>query len=206
MIGEVIAEPAGEPPARAKLVRDSDPVCARTDKLGEEVVDADGRLRDVLVRLPNGSAGSQPAPTEPVVVTQRECMYTPRVVGVVTGHQLVIRNADATYHNIRAASGKKTVFNLSQPASAPEITRDNLGKAGEVIALHCDVHGWMQAFAVVNDHPHFAVTGEDGAFTLAGVPAGTYQLEAWHPTLGQQTVEVTVKAGKTASATFRFPG
>jgi hypothetical protein len=194
----------GKAPVREKLVRDSDPVCDKTEKLGEEIVVTDGRLRDVLVRLPNGSAGTHEAPADPVVVTQRECMYTPRVVGVIAGQKLVIRNGDPTYHNVRGASGKKTVFNVSQPANAPEITRENLGSAGDVVSLHCDVHGWMQAFAVINDHPYFAVTADDGAFTLAGVPVGTYQLEAWHPTLGLQTVKVTVKASKTAAATFTF--
>jgi plastocyanin len=195
---------AGKAPAREPLVRDSDPVCDKTPKLSEDVVVTDGRLRDVLVRLPIGAAGVHAAPADPVVVTQRECMYAPRVVGIVAGQKVIIRNGDPTYHNVRAASGKKTVFNLSQPAEAPEIVRENLGKPGDVVSLHCDVHGWMQAFAVINDHPFFAVTPDDGSFTLANVPVGTYQLEAWHPTLGQQTAKVTVKAGKTVAATFTF--
>src|SRR5262245_27878114 len=88
----------GTPPARAKLKRDTDPVCARIDKLAEDVIVTDGKLRDVHVHLKNGSVPVAPAPAEPVVVSQRECMYTPRVVGVIAGQKLVVRNSDPTYH------------------------------------------------------------------------------------------------------------
>jgi ER membrane protein complex subunit 7-like protein len=195
---------AGTPPDRAPLVRDSDPVCDATKKTAEDVVVTGGKLRDVLVRLPLGSAGSHAAPAEPAVVTQRECMYTPRVIGLVEGQKLVFRNGDATYHNIRAALGKRTVFNLGQPAQSPELVRADVGKAGEVVELHCDVHPWMLSFAVISDHPYFAVTGPHGSFRIEGVPVGSYVLEAWHPTLGLQKAKVTVKKGKTAKARFTF--
>jgi len=39
----------------------------------------------------------------------------------------------------------------------------------------------------------------DGTFTLDGVPPGSYELRVWHESLGEQVVDVTVEAGKTAS-------
>jgi hypothetical protein len=96
------------------------------------------------------------------------------------------------------------VWNLSHPAQAPALIRDNLGKAGDVVSLHCDVHPWMRAYAVITDHPYFAVTGSDGSFTIADVPPGTYTLEAWHPELGLRATEVTVRPGAEAKATFRY--
>ena len=44
----------------------------------------------------------------------------------------------------------------------------------------------------------------DGAFTLRGVPAGTYTLTAWHERLGERTVEVTVPADGSARVELRF--
>jgi hypothetical protein len=74
-----------------------------------------------------------------------------------------------------------------------------------VVALHCDVHPWMRAYAVVTADGFFAVSGEDGAFAIAGLPPGTYELEAWHPTLGVRTAKVTIgKARKPAAVTFTF--
>src|SRR5687768_11414376 len=116
----------GKPPARPALDRSTDPVCARTPRLAEDVVVTDGGLRDVLVRLKVGTAGSHPAPTTPVVVEQQQCMYTPRVVAVMPGQKLVVRNGDATFHNVRGALGARNLWNLAQPAQAPEIVRDQL--------------------------------------------------------------------------------
>ena len=75
-----------------------------------------------------------------------------------------------------------------------------------MVPLECNVHGWMNAFVGVTDHPYFAVSGDDGMFTISGLPAGTYTLEAWHETLGTQTAEVTVEEGGTASVEFTYSG
>ncbi len=194
----------GAAPARAALDRASDPVCARTQRTGEDVVVEAGRVRDVHVRLENGSAGTHAAPTAPAVVIQSECMYGPRVVGVVAGQPLEIRNADATFHNVRGNLGSKILWNLGQAAQQPPLTRKDLGKPGDVVSLHCDVHPWMAGWAVISDHPFFAVTGANGAFVLKDVPVGSYTVEAWHPTLGVKTAKVKVKKGKTTKAAFAF--
>lgn len=199
-----VVEFKSPPPKRTRLVRDSDPVCARTPRLSETLVVTDGRLRDVHVRIEAGAAGKHSPPAEPAVVNQVECMYTPRVVGIVEGQRVAIHNSDPTYHNVRGAKNKRTVWNLGQPPSGPAIIRDHLGKAGEVVSLHCDIHSWMRAYAVIMDHPFFDVTDATGAFTIKGVPAGTYTLEAWHPELGLKRTEVTVSEGKTAEVTFAY--
>ena len=35
-----------------------------------------------------------------------------------------------------------------------------------MVPFKCDVHGWMNAYVGVLDHPYFAVTEEDGKFEL----------------------------------------
>ncbi|MCE9574594.1 MAG: TonB-dependent receptor [Deltaproteobacteria bacterium] len=197
---------AGTPPVRKKIVRDSDPVCAKTEGLSEDiVVGAKGGLQDVLVRVV-GVPGKFPIPQTPVVIAQHDCRYEPRVSAVRAGQQLAIHNGDPTYHNVRGALGAKTIFNMSQPQGDPDITKDAAPKVGDAIALHCDVHAWMQAWAVTVDNPFFVVTGDDGAFRIADVPPGKYTLEAWHPTLGAMTAKITVPkrgAVKATKLTFK---
>ncbi|MEZ4401274.1 MAG: carboxypeptidase regulatory-like domain-containing protein [Kofleriaceae bacterium] len=199
----------GAAPTPPPLDRSSDPVCAKDPRTAEDVVVTNGKLRDVLVRITVGGAPMPPPgpaepPPAPAVVLQSQCMYGPRVVGIVPGQAVEIRNLDATFHNVRGNLAAQVLWNLAQPKGAPAITRTALGKPGDIVSLHCDVHPWMAAWVAVTDHPYFAVTGADGAFTLKGVPPGSYTVEAWHPTLGKQTVKVKVKKGKTAKATFTF--
>jgi plastocyanin len=192
----------GAVPERAPLERASDPVCVRTPRASEEIVVEKARVKDVLVRLAIGSAGTHAAPATPAIVQQDACMYAPRVTGIVAGQAVEIRNGDPTFHNVRGNRGGKVVWNLAQPAGAAPLTRAEVGRPGDVVELHCDVHPWMQAWIVVQDHPYFAVTGVEGAFTIKGVPPGTYTLEAWHPVLGLASTKVKVKKGRTAKATF----
>jgi plastocyanin len=200
--GTVIFE--GEAPDRPKLVRDTDPVCAKVDKLSEDVVVTKGKLKDVLVRIKNGTGGKHAAPAAPVVIDQKDCMYSPRVVGVMAGQKLGVRNSDGTFHNVHGTLNGKLLWNKPHPKGEGELALDTSPKAGDVVNVVCDVHPWMAAFAVVQDHPFFAVTGEDGAFEIKGLAAGTYTLEAWHPTLGAKTLTVKIGVGPKATVTARF--
>jgi uncharacterized protein (DUF2141 family) len=78
-----------------------------------------------------------------------------------------------------------------------------------VVPFKCDVHGWMNAYAGVLDHPYFAVTGEDGKFSIKNLPPGTYKLTAWHEKAGSKTIDVTVAAKENkedANFSFTAPG
>ncbi|MBA3542038.1 MAG: TonB-dependent receptor [Deltaproteobacteria bacterium] len=200
--GTVLFE--GEPPERAKQLRDTDPYCAKTEKLVDEVIVAKGKLRDVLVRIKNGSAGTHPTPATPVVLDQRECMYAPHVVGIVAGQKLTVRNSDGTFHNVHGLISGKNLWNKPHTPKSADLSLDTSTKADDIIDIKCDVHPWMRAYAVVQDHPYFAVTGDDGAFEIKGLPPGSYTLEAWHPKLGARSLPIKIGKGAKASITARF--
>lgn len=202
--GTVLFE--GEPPERATLDRKSDPACKAADTaLADDVVVTKGKLAGVLVRVTNGSAGTHTAPQAPAVIDQRGCAYTPHVIGIVAGQKLAVRNSDGTMHNVHARAAGKDLVNKMQAAKAADLPVDTTtAKPGDVLELSCGVHPWMHAYAVVQDHPYFAVTGTDGTFAITGLAPGSYTLEAWHPTLGTKSMPIKIGVGAKGAITARF--
>lgn len=200
--GTVLFE--GEPPAQDTLPVSRDPACAQRPAQAEDVVVERGKLRDVVVRISQGASGSHRAPSAPAVIDQRACMYTPRVVGIVAGQALQVRNSDGTFHNVRGTLAGKLVWNKPQAQAAAPLALPAPARAGQVLEMACDVHPWMRAYVAVHDHPYFAVTGPDGGFRITGLAPGAYTLEAWHPTLGRQEMPIRIGRGAKAAVTARF--
>jgi plastocyanin len=198
------AKLTGAPPEMKVLKRESDPFCGRTQMKDEEVmVNATGGLKNVLVRITKGVTGKYDAPAAPALVDQSECMYRPRVQGIMAGQPVQIRNSDQTLHNVHTYKGPSTIFNQAEiPGMAP-ITKKFDGSA-DIIKFKCDVHPWMTGYVGVSTNPFFAVTGDDGSFTIPNVPAGAYTVEAWHERFGTKTAEITVAADKPGAAEFLF--
>jgi plastocyanin len=169
------------------------------------VVATGGKLQDVFIRLANDSVkGDYKAPSKHAEIDQVDCMYTPRIQGVVAGQELDIKNGDGTLHNVHTFKGTETWFNQAQPKGSPSISKEL--EDTKVIKFTCDVHPWMRGFVVVSSHPFFAVSKADGSFAIEKVPAGKYDVEAWHPTYGLKKASVEVADGKTVDLAFKFDG
>ena len=200
----------GKPPKAKRLRMDADPVCAASHREAARaesfIVDADGNLANVIVYL-EGVSYSGKAPTNPVVLDQSGCIYSPHVVGLRAGQPLKILNSDATMHNIHGLPKVNREFNFGMPKSLKEKSV-TFEKAESVFVVKCDVHPWMKSYAQVFDHPYFAVTGPDGSFSINDVPDGTYKAVAWQEKFNKRTLSqnVTVKGGKaTLNFTFERP-
>jgi hypothetical protein len=140
-----------------------------------------------------------------VTLDQKGCRYIPHVFAVRVNQPIEILNSDPTLHNIHALPKNNQEFNNGQPIQGMKM--QHTFKAKEImVPFKCDVHGWMNAYVAVMDHPYYAVTAPDGRFELKDVPPGTYTVEAWHEKLGPMTQSVTVGNDEKKEVTFTFKG
>ena len=184
----------------------ADPKCAAKHSAPVKpetlVVGSGNGLANVMVYIKNAPAGGS-APSQPVVVDQKGCVYKPHVVGVMLGQSLQFKNSDGLLHNVHGLPKVNRQFNRAQPGTSPpfEVT---FTKAEELFRVKCDVHPWMETYVAVMTHPYFAVTGPDGSFKI-DLPDGQYTLAAKHhfAKFPELTAEITVSGG-AVSHDFSF--
>lgn len=196
----------GQPPRRRAIDIGADAYCKQNAQgLLEEsaVVNADGTLANVFVWIKSGVKGKFEAPKDVVHLDQENCQYKPHVTGVQVGQTLVIKNSDATLHNVKTISKKGQDLNIAQSQKGME-HKQVFRREEVMVEFKCDVHGWMSSYVAVVKHPFFSVTGDKGTFSIRNLPAGDYEVEAWHETFGSSTQTVSVKDGESKSVEFTF--
>ena len=202
--GSVVFE--GDAPSIAVIDMSDESVCEAKHSspamVQDVVVNSNGTLANVFVYVKEGLESLQFPTPGAVLLDQNGCVYLPHVLGVMAGQDITIRNSDGLLHNINASPDINRGFNSSQPVNM-ETTR-SFGAAEVMVPLRCDVHGWMNAYIGVLDHPYHSVSNSSGAFSLSTLPPGDYVIEAWHERYGTQTQNVTVTTGETAEVTFTF--
>jgi len=198
----------GKVPALKPLDVAAEPVCAKKHPTvpNEVLVLGPGNtMANIMVRVVGGlpAGKAYPPPKEPLVMDQQGCQYVPHVMGIMVGQPFKVLNSDGVLHNVHALPNVNQQFNMAMPPTRKEATA-SFGKEEGMFVIKCDVHPWMRSYIGVFSNPFFAVTRPDGKFEIANLPAGTYQVEAWHERLGTQKASVTVGATETKPVSFKF--
>ena len=158
----------GKIPKKKSLKMDADPVCGSShkDKVYNEsfIIDENNNLANVMVWLKDVKYTGK-APTTPAVLDQKGCIYTPHVQGIMKGQDLLIKNSDATLHNIHSMAKDNSQFNFAMPKVVKEKTV-SFDKVEDPFYIKCDVHPWMKSWVAVFDHPYYAVTDKNGNFSI----------------------------------------
>jgi plastocyanin len=195
----------GKAPERKTIDMGSDAKCSAHEKaLEETIIVTDGGLQNVVISISKGLKGWKfPKGEGAVKLTQKGCVYRPHVLAVQAGQKLEVSNNDNTVHNVHTFSRRNQAFNMAQPAGAAPIKKA-MKRKDKLFLVKCDMHDWMKAYVVVFDHPFFTVSDATGAFSLTGLPPGTYTISAQHETLGTQSAEVTLAKGASETLNVVF--
>jgi plastocyanin len=124
------------------------------------------------------ASGAPAARPQRVVIDQRNLAFIPRVLVVRVGTTVDFPNNDKVFHNVFSfRDGKKFDLGMYPKGASRPIVFDKPGLA----RLFCNIHPNMAAYVLAVDSPYFAVTSQNGTFTIPGVPPGTYTYHAWRP-------------------------
>jgi hypothetical protein len=196
----------GTPPPNPKLPVGGNAECAALHSgpaFDEAVLVKNGRLQNALVYVKSGLESYVFAwPKEPVRVENDRCIYVPRVSGAMIHQPIEFLNNDPTAHNIHGFSSQGDFnFTLLGKGLSNHV---KLAKPELPLRVKCDLHPWMTGSVGVFAHPYFRVTGPDGTFELQGLPAGEYEIEAWHERLGTTSQKKKLDAKGSLDVEFVF--
>lgn len=137
-----------------------------------------------------------------VTIAQKDEAFVPRVVAITRGSTVDFPNSDPFFHNVFSLS-KGANFDLGRYPRGVSKSRQ-FTNAG-LVKVYCHIHSHMTASIMVFDHPYFRIPSAEGQFTLDDVPAGSYQISAWHERIGESVEAVRVEAGSAARVEFALP-
>ncbi len=199
----------GKVPNLKPIDMGADAACAKMHQTPQPsdvlVLGSGNTMANIMVSVAAGLPAGKtwPASKNPVVMDQKGCRYEPHVFGLTIDQPFKVLNSDGILHNVHALPKVNASFNMAMPPTVKESTK-SFGKAEGMFMIKCDVHPWMSSYAGVFGHPFFSVTKNDGKFSISGLDAGTYELQAWHEKLGVQKASVTVTGTETKSVDFKF--
>ena len=193
IIGRVVVTAAASSPLAAATYSSRRVERASTDSPNE--------LGNVVVFVQDAPRGAWMSTTRARIAQQGE-RFVPQVVAITRGSVVDFPNADPYFHDVFSLSRAATFDLGSYPRGSSRSWQ--FPRAG-IVKVYCHLHSHMSASILVFDHPYFATPQADGTFALDDLPAGTYQVSAWHERIGENTQPVRVDAGRAADVEFSLP-
>ena len=176
---------------------------AAADVTGRVVDPSGAAIPEAVVfvkELPSG-VSSPPRPGT-AVMDQIDKEFVPHVLTIPVGTETRFPNHDQIHHHVYSFSRAKSFeIPLYKGENAPPVRFDEPG----AVKVGCNIHDWMSGVILVVPNSDFASTDASGAFTLSGLPPGSYSIAAWHErsrTPVPETLQRVSVSGGAAPITF----
>jgi plastocyanin len=160
------------------------------------VIGTGGGIRNAVVWIA-GAPPAKDAARALVKLDQQACRFEPHVAVLPAGGTLEVVNSDPVLHHPRAQVGEQKIWEFPMPLKGHTVAR-KVDKV-QTLRVTCESHPWMRAFVQVLDSAAYAVTDEQGHFSIANAPTGKQKLKLWHERLGEREESIEVAAGETVT-------
>ncbi|REJ68578.1 MAG: hypothetical protein DWQ31_07395 [Planctomycetota bacterium] len=177
------------PDAKALTINRDKELCTQFNLKSEDlVVDENGGIADVFIWVTTSDVEIHPDLAEAsgtVRLTNKDCRYAPHGMVMRAGQTLELGNDDPVSHNVNLPFRANNAFNQIVPPGE-SVTLSNLAKAERLpVKAECNIHPWMSGHILIQEHPYAAVSGADGSFEIANLPAGDkLKFRVWHAAAG----------------------
>ncbi len=200
--GKALFDGATPPKDETKTLTSEQSLCGDTLPAEKYLINANKEIKNAVVYLSDIKEGKA-APKEKALVDNVMCAFVPHVSVGYKGNEVDIKNSDPVFHNVHSYIKGKTTYNLGLPDQGSMVTKKM--KRDGIMEVKCDSHPWMLGYVFISQHPYAAATNESGDFTISDIPAGSYEVKAWHEGFGEVSLgKITVAAGQAATATAKF--
>ena len=156
-----------------------------------QVLGQDGKpIANAVVFVQEPAALQSAAAASPAIMDQFNKTFVPEMLPIAVGTQVRFPNRDQIRHHVYSFSRpKRFELPLYKGEDAPPVLFDKPG----VVKIGCNIHDWMSAIILVLPNDHFAVTKDDGTFSLLNLNSGQYTITAWHAQSRDKTEDVAQK-------------
>ena len=157
-------------------------------------------------------------------VKSLDCRFTPFIGLLQKGDDIKFENWDPVLHQIEifqsTPQGGRLLFreNLSPFRNSRKSDFLQSGKRGThrpgppltyevqqegILFFLCPIHEYMEAWGLALSHHYFAISSEDGQFSIPDIPTGTHTLVVWHP-IGRTEQTIHIKENHTLQIDLEF--
>ena len=171
-----------------------DPTAVHYNRIGlidqSLIVGKDRGIKNILVWVHNKDVPVPPrtAAAEKLVLRAKRGLFHPRLLAFQTPQTLVLKNEEkkgdvddfrdfrwrpikSTGFHVSTMAGQSREFTVKQPDEMPSPVEGNR-------------YSWIKTYLFPCAHPFFAVTAEDGKFSIGNLPPGEWEFRVWHERCG----------------------
>jgi hypothetical protein len=177
------------------LARDSVVAVTRDQKIcGDSATVTQAAVAGALIWVDGINAGKPLPEVRRQQIVLERCRFSPRVLAVVSGTTINVLSQDRAVITSRfyREGAPEPVAEIHTVDAGQVVPSERIADKPGMVEIRTVQHPWSRGYIAVFDHPYFAVSDDQGRFTISDLPPGTYTVKVWKERMAQPTEQRVV--------------